>query len=392
MSCGPSTALVVIEEFFTFLTQCTHFPAHLLVPVLLCLCRTPDRIYLRCCTQELTFSLGMIGQFSRTELCYGCCCWERLCWCWSCPWKGSVRAAGGQERICSHFPGLWLTAESCALLHLHIHFPTPGREQSSVEAWMAPGRIEITPFTGSSSHALACVTDRPFVDLTPLSQNWSSNKTWECKIFVQISQIEQKSCWGVSPACSHLVCHSSGKQSAVLHFLQQLRAVHVCSCTPRLSPTPAETQGTVLRGTPGSELSALNSAPLLGTPGQGCRVKPREIPWMFPLPGEAVTRGLSLQQQEEEEDEAGESSLATSWDFSICFFSLLHFLKFKALDSVWHFFLKLSSALSIVTVNKDLISSIIYMFPSFCPPYPQFKRMLIGLPVKKCYIAASALR
>lgn len=97
-------------------------------------------------------------------------------------------------------------------------------------------------------------------------------------------------------------------------------------------------------------------------------------------------------KEEEEEDEAGKSLLATSWDFSICFFSLLHFLKFKTLDSVWHFFLKLSSALSIVTVNKDLISSIIYMFPSFCPPYPQFKGMLIGLPVKKCYIAASALR
>lgn len=29
--------------------------------------------------------------------------------------------------------------------------------------------------------------------------------------------------------------------------------------------------------------------------------------------------------------------------------------------------LKLSPALSIITVNKDLISSIIYMFPSFCP-------------------------
>jgi len=55
-------------------------------------------------------------------------------------------------------------------------------------------------------------------------------------------------------------------------------------------------------------------------------------------------------------------------------------------------FLKLSPALNIITVNKDLISSIIYAFPSFCPLYPHFTRMLIGLPVKKCYITASVLR
>lgn len=91
-------------------------------------------------------------------------------------------------------------------------------------------------------------------------------------------------------------------------------------------------------------------------------------------------------------DKAEKSLLPIPWYFSICFFSLLYFLKFYALDSVLHFFLKLSSALSIVTMNRDLISSIFYMFPSFCPPYPRFKRMLIGLPVKKCYVAASVLR
>lgn len=92
-------------------------------------------------------------------------------------------------------------------------------------------------------------------------------------------------------------------------------------------------------------------------------------------------------------DKAEKSLLSISWYFSICFFLSPVFSQILCFgQNVWHFFLKLSSALSIVTMNKDLISSIIYMFPSFYPPYPHFKRMLIGLPVKKCYIAASVLR
>lgn len=91
-------------------------------------------------------------------------------------------------------------------------------------------------------------------------------------------------------------------------------------------------------------------------------------------------------------DKAGKSFFSISWYSSICCFSLLQFLSFCALDSVWHFPEIIPGILSIVTVKKDLISSIIYMFPSFCPLYPHFKGMLIGLPVKKSYIAASVLR
>lgn len=71
-------------------------------------------------------------------------------------------------------------------------------------------------------------------------------------------------------------------------------------------------------------------------------------------------------------DKAKISLFSASWYLSVYFFSLLQFLNFM-LWIQFGIFLKLSPALNIVTVNKDLISSIIYMFPSFCPLYSHLK-------------------
>lgn len=162
-------------------------------------------------------------------------------------------------------------------------------------------------------------------------------KYGSAQIFVQTSlaQTQQNSCWS-RVASLELLHESQASGKAKWNFAGFPERVESSGCVHAAGPAQSQHWNAShlwLGETPGNWNYCCLSWPSkpankLSQLLRGHEENPDKSQWIFPwLPeGLQVTWGWSLAGEEEEEGKAQKSSLATSWYFSICFFSLLNFL------------------------------------------------------------------